>query len=85
MNRIAVIQKSLSAFRCGLLGFLPVIGLMPSINGLLIWFRIRRHYRDWNPAAAYLKYGALFALIGLANSGLALLVIGLAITNSLIG
>ena len=85
MDRITAIQKSLSAFRCGLLGFIPLIGFVPSIKALMIWSRVRRQYRDWNPAATYLKYGAVFALIGLLNSGLAMLVIALAIANSLIG
>ena len=49
------------------------------------WNRVRRNYHDWNPAAAYLKYGAALAMLGLLNSALAAAVIVLAVANSLIG
>lgn len=85
MDRITAIDKSLSVFTSGLFGFIPLVGFVPSIRALIIQARVHKQYRDWNPAAAYLKYGTVFAIIGLLNSGLAMLFIALALANSLIG
>jgi len=71
MRRIIVIRKSLAAFVCGLFGFLPFIGLGPGVYALVCWARIRSCYRDeWNPAAAYLSWGARLSLLGLLGTAL---------------
>ena len=71
MPRILVIHKSLTAFVCGLIGFLPFIGLVPGLYALRCWAHIGIHYPDeWNPASAYLSWGARLALIGLLGSGM---------------
>jgi hypothetical protein len=64
--RIIVIQLSLRAFVCGIIGLLPVIGLVPALHALACWVRVRRRYRDeWNPAASYLRCGSILAVAGL--------------------
>ena len=69
MPRIIVIRKSLTAFVCGMIGFLPFIGVVPGLYALLCWARIRTRYPDeWNPASAYLSWGARLALCGLLGS-----------------
>jgi len=78
MDRITVIEKSMSVFICGIIGFFPIIGFVAAVCAVVRWLGIRRHYHGWNPAAAYLKWGIGLAIIGLLNSGLAVLVIGLA-------
>jgi hypothetical protein len=66
MPRIIVIQLSLRAFVCGLIGVLPLIGLAPGLHALFCWGRIRRRYpNEWNPASDYLSWGAALAVIGL--------------------
>ena len=66
MARIIVIQLSLRAFVCGMVGFLPVIGLLPGLYALSCWSQIRRRYRDeWNPASNYLRWGSILAVAGL--------------------
>jgi hypothetical protein len=66
MARIIVIQLSLRAFACGLLGVLPVIGLVPGLYALYCWARIRRRYaEEWNPASGYLSWGTALAVLGL--------------------
>jgi hypothetical protein len=66
MPRIIVIQLSLRAFVCGLLGALPVIGLVPGLYALFCWARISRRYPgEWNPASDYLSWGAALAVLGL--------------------
>lgn len=83
MDRIAAIQKSLTAFVCGIVGFLPIIGLLPALYALRNWQRVRSHYgKQWNPAADYLNGGAVFALAGLLGSGLLLCVIAFVISTS---
>lgn len=71
MPRIIVIRKSLTAFVCGLIGFLPIIGVLPAVYALLCWNGVRTRYPDeWNPASAYLSWGARLAMIGLGASAL---------------
>lgn len=71
MPRIIIIRKSLAAFVCGLFGFLPFLGLVPALYALLAWAHIRRRYPDeWNPAEAYLSWGARLALLGLLGTTL---------------
>jgi hypothetical protein len=71
MDRIAAIEQSLTGFVCGIIGFLPVVGLIPAVYALLCWQRVRADYGEqWNPAAAYLKAGAVLATLGLLGSTL---------------
>ena len=71
MPRIIVIRKSLTAFVCGLVGFLPFLGLVPGLYALYCWAHIRARYPDeWNPAAAYLSWGARLSLLGLLGTAL---------------
>ncbi len=71
MPRIIVIRKSLTAFVCGIFGFLPFLGLVPGLYALSCWIHIRARYRtEWNPAAAYLSWGARLSLIGLLGTAL---------------
>ena len=66
MPRIIVIQLSLKAFICGVIGVLPIIGLVPALYALSCWARIRLRYRDeWNPASNYLRCGSILAVLGL--------------------
>ena len=71
MDRITAIRKSLTAFVCGIVGFLPFIGVVPAVHALICWARIRAEYgNEWNPAAAYLDCGVWLALLGLLGTGL---------------
>jgi hypothetical protein len=71
MDRATAIRTSLTAFLCGLIGFLPVLGLLPAFYALRCWIRIRTRYRDeWNPAAVYLDWGVRLALFGVLLTAL---------------
>ena len=73
MPRIIVIRLSLRAFVCGLVGFLPIIGVVPGLYALLCWGRIRMRYpKEWNPASDYLSWGAYLAVLGVGISALGL-------------
>jgi len=75
MDRVTAIRKSLTVFVCGLVGFLPIIGIIPAVYAMLGWARLRAAYRhEWNPAAAYLSWGARLATLGLLSSTLLILV-----------
>jgi hypothetical protein len=64
--RAIVIQLSLRAFVCGLIGVLPIIGLVPGLYAMFCWARINRRYAgEWNPASAYLSWGTALAVLGL--------------------
>ena len=80
MPCIIVIRKSMTAFACGLIGVLPIIGVLPGLYALFCWNRIRTRYPDeWNPASAYLSWGVRLAVIGL---GVSVLIISVAIEAS---
>ncbi len=69
-------RKSLAAFVCGLFGFLPFLGLLPGLYALICWLRIRTRYpNEWNPAGAYLSWGARLSLLGLLGTALIVSVI----------
>ena len=64
-SRVLIIRLSLRAFVCGLVGVVPVIGLVPAIYALFCWARIRSRYRaEWNPASNYLSWGTLLSVAG---------------------
>lgn len=68
MDRITAMRVSLAGFVCGLVGLLPVAGMLPAVHALRNWRRVRRHYPGWNPASRYLEWGALLGLLGLLIS-----------------
>jgi len=69
--RTLVSRLSLTAFILGMMGLLPLVGILPSLFALGVWGRIRtRHGDEWNPAADYLDWGLRLAVIGLAASTL---------------
>ena len=82
MDRITAIRKSLTTFTCGIVGFLPVIGLIPAVYAILNWRRVTVQYgKEWNPASAYLSWGARLATLGLLGSALVLISLGFALAS----
>jgi hypothetical protein len=85
MDRITAIRKSLAVFVYGIIGILPLVGLVPAVCALSQWWRVRSGYRSqWNPASAYLRAGSALALFGLLSSILLGLVIAIAIVDGLL-
>jgi hypothetical protein len=75
MTRVEIIENSLSCFRLGLFGLLPVIGITCAVRSLLHYRRLTSSQSGaWNPARAYLRWGVLCARLGLVVSLLAILV-----------
>ena len=71
MPRITVINLSLRTFACGLIGVLPIIGLVPGLYALFCWAVVHTRYpKEWNPAYGYLSWGATLAVVGLAITAL---------------
>jgi hypothetical protein len=82
MDRITAIRRSLTAFVWGMMGFLPVIGLIPAVCALSHWWAVRSKYRaEWNPASLYLRAGVALALFGVLSTALLVVAIAIAITN----
>jgi hypothetical protein len=83
MDRITAIQKSLAAFVYGIIGMLPVIGLVPAFCALRLGSRVRSQYRgEWNPAVIYLRAGVAFAGFGIFSTLLLLVVLTMVIAMS---
>ena len=69
MDRATAIRKSLTAFVCGILSLLPVLGFVPALWAFLEWNQVRvRFSNEWNPANRYLQSGIVMALLGLLFS-----------------
>jgi hypothetical protein len=79
MDRIQVIQQSIAVFVCGIIGFLPIVGLPTAIYALVVSIRIHFKFRkQWNPATAYLRAGEILAALGLMSS---VLILGVILTE----
>ncbi len=65
MDRITAINKSLRAFRCGVLAFIPFLGIVPAGCALANWLLVSRRFgREWNPARRYLLLGLGLSALG---------------------
>ena len=82
MDLITAIRRSLTVFVLGIVGALPVIGLLPAICALGYWWAVHSAYGDqWNPASGYLRAGAALALFGLLSTVLLVVVIAFSIAT----
>lgn len=69
MDRVSAIRKSLTTFVCGLVGLVPILGIVPAGYAWVCWRQVRNGYgKKWNPAERYLKWGAFLAVLGLLLS-----------------
>lgn len=67
--KVVIIERSLSCFRCGIVGLIPLIGLPFSIRSLQQAWRVKRESGGmWNPAERYVKWGLITAPLSLAIS-----------------
>ena len=79
MDRITAIRLALRAFVCGIIGFLPVVGLIPAIYALILRGQIRSGFgAGWNPASRYATAGAVLAFLGLLSTFLLVVAIAFA-------
>jgi len=82
MDRATVINQSIAAFICGLLGLMPLIGVPFGMAALGLFFVTRHCRADWNPAQHYLDWGVRLALLGFALTLFAFTILSLAIINA---
>ena len=85
MDSIVAIRQSLRAFICALVGLVPVIGFFPAIYAIIVWARVRRLCREWNPAALYLNWAAVLGVIGILSSALLIFVVAINSINGSCG
>ncbi|HVV00971.1 MAG TPA: hypothetical protein VHH88_06385 [Verrucomicrobiae bacterium] len=83
MVRIDLIHTSLRVFSRGLLSCIPLVGIVPAVLALRDWSRARRT-PEWNPAAAYLAWGARLAILTLTISGLSFVLVAIFLILNLI-
>ena len=65
LDRIGVIRQSLAIFIYGIVGLVPLIGLLPAIMALFRGFRLGREYAEPNPADNYRKWGMALGVCGI--------------------
>jgi hypothetical protein len=69
MDLATAIKISLRAFAWGILGFVPLIGLLPGFYAMSCGNRVRREFgKEWNPAAPYLTAGVVLSCLGILGS-----------------
>ena len=77
-DRIKLIDQSLMVFIYGVFATLPVIGLIPAICAVASAVRLgARFRREWNPAAAYVRWGVALSLLNIGITILAVLIVAL--------
>jgi hypothetical protein len=65
-ERIEIIEQSMRCFVYGLLAFIPLAGIVPSIMAIAFYRRARVAVgKDWNPASTYLTWGLILAWFNL--------------------
>jgi len=75
-TRVEIIENSLSCFRLGLFGLLPLIGITCAVRSLLHYRRLTSGQSGaWNPARPYVRWGGNCARLGLVVSLLAILIL----------
>jgi hypothetical protein len=78
LTKIEMMERSLRCFTLGLFGLLPVIGIPMAVLAAADYRRvIKGRGNMWNPAHRYLKWGGVFARMGLALFLVVPLVVGL--------
>ena len=76
MDLATAIKISLSAFGWGIVGFLPVVGLLPGCYAVSCWRRVRSDFgKEWNPASRYLIAGVVLSILGITGTICLVLVI----------
>jgi len=66
LNKVEIIEKSLSCFQLGLCGLLPVVGIPMAFLSLILYHRVKSSKTGvWNPAHRYLLWGGICARLGL--------------------
>jgi hypothetical protein len=66
LTKVEMIERSMSCFRWGLLGLLPVIGIPMAVHSLLLYYRVKSSQAGvWNPAQRYLRWGSICARLGI--------------------
>jgi hypothetical protein len=69
MDRITAINESLTVFVYGIFGLVPILGCVPAFCAQYRAWRVKREFgTEWNPADAYLTWGAAMACAGLLVS-----------------
>ena len=83
MDRITAIRRSLAVFVCGIMSFVPVLGVVPAVCAIGQWWVVRSRYKNqWNPASSYLRAGVILGLVGVLSAMLLFAVLAIWIANN---
>lgn len=84
-QRAELIRRSLRVFVLGIIGALPVLGLIFGLSAMVTAVSVRVSHRGvWNPAERYLRAGGVLGLIGFLSSLGLIAVIGAMIAMQLL-
>jgi hypothetical protein len=69
MDRLRIIERTLWCYRAGWMSLIPILGLVPAVVSLHLFWRVRADLDgEWNPAGAYLGWGLVLGLSGAVES-----------------
>ena len=69
MDRVRIIERTLRCYHAGWWSLIPILGLAPAIMSFILYWQVRAETEDeWNPAAAYLRWGFFLSALGSAVS-----------------
>jgi hypothetical protein len=75
LDRAGVIRESVSVLVHGVVGLVPVIGIIPAVSAIIHGIRISRAYREPNPVDSYRKWGMALGCLSVLVNGCATLIL----------
>ena len=84
-ERIQFVKESMRCFVLGLCGFLPLVGIVPSILAIVFYRRARLAVgTNWNPARTYLRWGMFLGWFNLIVEVIVLTMLIIAVVSAIL-
>ena len=81
MDRIRIIERSLRAWVCSLIGLIPLFGAPLAVLAVVLSADVRAETgAEWNPAETYVRWAGVLGRLGLMLTGLVVFAIVAAVT-----
>lgn len=74
LDRTGIIRASISVLIHGILGLLPLIGIIPAVSAVVQGIRIRHAYAGPNPVDHYRRWGVVLGSLCILLNACAILI-----------
>lgn len=86
MNKILAIRSGLRCFTCGLLSFVPLLGIPFALVAIFFYIKTSHHAPDdWHVARRYAVMGMMFVALGLLLNMTAIVWFGMTFAEEYLG